>query len=211
MNTSSSLAFALGDPSSARQPSVCQPERSAEFFDAFIAEKSREINVSSYNSNGIQVSPKQSAERVSQESPDPLALKPAAPGLSTPVQTPRKRKPIVEIESPSAKRIQSSHLGSRTPQHARQMTPAKQSLKKTATLAYVEIPPKPWLSPSSSRKLSISSPRLFSKENLGKPADEQHDLSGYGSDYSPYKVTDTTKSSARRTGDRDERGAFREK
>jgi cohesin loading factor subunit SCC2 len=65
---------------------------------------------------------------------------------------------------------------------------------KRINLAYVEIPPRPYLTPKSSRKL------------------DSDDLGGYGTgNDSPTKnmgVNDSVRSSARRTGDRDERGIF---
>lgn len=76
-------------------------------------------------------------------------------------------------------------------------------------MAYVSVPPKPWLTPSSSHK--GSAPQI-SEKRLGKMKLDDDDLGGYGSDdfdgmYSPTR-NDTAKSSARRTGDRDERGKF---
>jgi cohesin loading factor subunit SCC2 len=207
MNTSSSLAFALGDPSGS-PGSVHGPERSAEFFDCYLEQKAQGISSSLQSGLEPQMSPMPQTGLVSQESPDPLALN--SPILKT-AQTPRKRKPVVEIDSP-AKRFQLSRLGTSTPilstRAGSSPSTSKQPLKKSSTLAYVEIPPSPWLSPSS-RKLDHSSSQVSSQ---GRQKTGGINLSvefgGYGSDCSPTKLHDTVKSSARRTGDRDERGAF---
>jgi hypothetical protein len=65
---------------------------------------------------------------------------------------------------------------------------------KRVNLAYVELPSRPYLTPKSVRRL------------------DSDDLGGYGShNDSPLKrmgINDSVKSSARRTGDRDERGIF---
>lgn len=76
--------------------------------------------------------------------------------------------------------------------------------KRIVNKAYVSIPPSPFLTPSSSRK---------GKMGVNNTPD---DLGGYGSEESgpssPTKrptLLDSVKSSARRTGDRDERGMSR--
>ncbi|KAJ3516976.1 hypothetical protein NLJ89_g794 [Agrocybe chaxingu] len=170
-----------------------------------------------------------------EESPDPLALRSASPTKSIPMQgsvTPKKRKAVVEIVSPflkrmnSSKTLSSSSLNSlphsqssapKTPRTSVPLTPSSTATsfsnmsglslnatpthKKIVNKAYVSIPPSPWLTPSSSRK------------SIKKVDDTPDDLGGYGSEEdgpsSPTKrarITDSVKSSARRTGDRDERG-----
>ena len=191
MNTSSSLAFALGGPPSAPPAKVYQPASSAEFFDGYIAKAKQEIthppSTPSIDKDSQATPTQQKPDQPPpQESPDPLALKAKTQQPASPSQVPRKRKVYVEVESP-AKRFHSIKASITTPQSSTQTTPTvsptKSPLKRTATLAYVEVPPAPWLTPLSSRK----------------------SFTGCGSDYSPTKCSDTIKSS-RRTGDRDERG-----
>lgn len=176
--------------------------------------------------------------QVADESPDPLALR-SGSSTNTLSVTPQKRKPVVLIESPSSKRIQSfkplsnSSLaqwnGSKTPGTSVPLTPSTTSssfskmsaaslnivtpttTKRIVNMAYVSVPPSPWLTPSSSRKGSTHMNSANGKiNNLNDTPD---DLGGYGSEEdgpsSPTKrrgIMDSVKSSARRTGDRDERG-----
>jgi cohesin loading factor subunit SCC2 len=76
-------------------------------------------------------------------------------------------------------------------------------------LAYIAVPPKPWLTPSSSLK--------GSHKQLGKMTinDTPDDLGSYSTEdedgaYSPIhtNLNNTVKSSVRRTGDRDEHRMF---
>jgi len=83
--------------------------------------------------------------------------------------------------------------------------------KRVMNLAYVAIPSKPLLTPASSRK--GSHPDSFKRGAIGDTPD---DLGGYGSEdgepsspIKPFNINDSVKSSARRTGDRDERGMSR--
>lgn len=174
-------------------------------------------------------------EPMAASSPDPLSMcldsKPS-PAASAVAVTPQKRKAVVLIESPSIKRIQALktstanpviHQSSpqvvtprqpkavpltpssgasdvfKTPNTPSEVTPTH---KRIVHKAYVAVPRSPWLTPSSSRKPTQQS---------GKPG-ETPDLGGYGSEEdgpaSPTKryTTDSIKSSARRTGDRDDRG-----
>lgn len=181
--------------------------------------------------------PQKPKPQVADESPDPLALRSGSSTNSFSV-TPQKRKPVVLIESPSSKRIQSfkplsnSSLAqwnvSKTPQVSVPLTPSTTSssfskmsaaslnivtpttTKRIVNMAYVSVPPSPWLTPSSSRK---GSTHMYSTNGKNKLNDTPDDLGGYGSEEdgpsSPTKrrgIVDSVKSSARRTGDRDERG-----
>jgi cohesin loading factor subunit SCC2 len=147
------------------------------------------------------------------ESPDPLAL---APSSST--VTPRKRKSGFHAESPSLKRVQST-LMFRTPYKS--LTPSSSQTSTTATATsksskklepYIEVPPLPksWFTPS--RSASQKSVTSLSRKMQGKMKvdDTPDDLGGYGSvddDDSPRRYWNSgVKSSARRTGDRDDRG-----
>lgn len=179
--------------------------------------------------------PQPKFEPMAASSPDPLSMcldpKPSTVTAAAPM-TPQKRKPVVVMESPSIKRIQALKASASdstiqqppplppqvaTPRQSRAvpLTPSSGTsdvFKTPATVtptnkrvvhkAYVAVPRSPWVTPSSSRKPSQQS---------GKPG-ETPDLGGYGSEedgpVSPTKrfTTDSVKSSARRTGDRDDRG-----
>ena len=161
--------------------------------------------------------PPRTTQQAPLESPDPLALVPSSSTLfSAPAVTPRKRKPEVYIESPALKRVQSTSnfitphksLSPLTPQTS--TTATSKSSKKLQP--YIEVPPLPksWFTPSrSSSQKSITS---LSKKMQGKMKvdDTPDDLGGYGSvddDDSPRRYWNSSvKSSARRTGDRDDRG-----
>ncbi|KAF8073449.1 hypothetical protein FPV67DRAFT_1559883 [Lyophyllum atratum] len=206
-NSSSSLAFALGRPPPP-PPKVYPPGESQAFFDNFLEQKSRELAAS----RRPATPPPKPTPAVVQESPDPLALQ-----SGFPVVTPRKRKVFVQLDSPAVKRmqsVQSFHSQSttpRTPAHVAskaQTTPTQTTSTPRRQMAYVAVPPNPWLTPTSSRKGSVTQ---LSEKRLGKmKSDDTPDLGGYGSDdddgaYSPSRTNDTVKSSARRTGDRDDR------
>lgn len=179
--------------------------------------------------------PQPKFEPMAASSPDPLSMcldpKPSAVATAAAV-TPQKRKPVVAIESPSIKRIQA--LKSSTSNSAIQQSPPQVATprqpkavpptpssgtsdvfttpgslsvvtptnKRVVHKAYVAVPKSPWLTPSSTRKPT---------NQAEKPGDTP-DLGGYGSEEdgpaSPTKryTIDSVKSSARRTGDRDERG-----
>lgn len=162
-----------------------------------------------------------------EESPDPLALVSGSSSHTTSaVVTPKKRKLVLDIQSPSIKRLQStksvsslsigstSESSTKTPQSVQTSVPVTPSssmmsftnsdrtvystptVKRIVNKAYVSVPPIPYyLTPKSARKL------------------DSDDLGGYGSEESspssPTKRTsihDSVRSSARRTGDRDDRG-----
>jgi cohesin loading factor subunit SCC2 len=87
----------------------------------------------------------------------------------------------------------------------------KRSPKKALTMDYIEVPPVPWSTPTSSQWQKHSE---VSTKRQGK-FDMPDDLGGYGSDddetYSPTRhmtISSAAKSSSRRTGGRDERGMF---
>lgn len=188
--------------------------------------------------------PPRTFPRKTDDSPDPLSLglspvKKAAASNNPVSVTPQKRKPVVEIQSPSAKRMQAykplsafiktpnSTLGTpRTPGTSVPLTPSTTSRTNTSAgssvppasptktvgavtptpnrivnRAYVFVPPSPYSTPSSSRK----GHRLNTNDTP--------DLGGYGSEEDPLAspvrrraLTDSVRGSARRTGDRDERG-----
>ncbi|KAG5351628.1 hypothetical protein C0989_005551 [Termitomyces sp. Mn162] len=211
-SSSSSLAFALGKPPS--PPAVYPSQQSQQFFNNFLEQKSREIDVA----RRLSTPPQPPALPLLQESPDPLAL--TANRVPQTV-TPRKRKVYVQIESPAVKRLHlhsvSSSVTPQTPKASTSMSSStvvnsgasrsSHTPRGTVSMAYVAVPSAPWLTPTSSRKGSVThmSDKIWKMKN----ADDTPDLGGYGSDdddgaYSPTR-SDAIKSSARRTGDRDER------
>ena len=238
--SSSSLAFALGGPPSQPKlapppPKVYQPQDSHEFYEDFLEKKTRQINlprpspVRSDTLRTVTPPPKERA-MLPEESPDPLAIQSHTADFAV---TPKKRKLVLEMESPSIKRMQSmksftAHSGNQStlpkiPQSKVPLTPSstmssasQMSVNTTPTarrivnLAYVSIPPSPWLTPSHKGSMII-----HSRTGKNKLQDTPDDLGGYGSEddvpLSPSKgrsIHDSVKSSARRTGDRDERGRY---
>ncbi|KAG6899686.1 hypothetical protein C0993_007947 [Termitomyces sp. T159_Od127] len=215
-SSSSSLAFALGKAPS--PPRVYPPQQSQQFFNDFLEQKSRELDAA----RRPATPPRPPAPPPIQESPDPLALTATS---AAPAVTPRKRKVYVQIESPAVKRLHVlpsfQKTKSATPQtpkastsaradtHASPNTPSSHTPRGSVSMAYVAVPPAPWLTPTSSRKGSVT-------HTPGKRVrlDDTPDLGGYGSDdddgaYSPMR-SDVVKTSARRTGDRDDRGMYNE-
>ncbi|KAF8158512.1 hypothetical protein B0H34DRAFT_797892 [Crassisporium funariophilum] len=241
-SSSSSLAFALGGPTQQiKQPShsarVYQPQESHVFYDDFLERKVRQMEAILPPPPIAHQQPLRSVTPPAklpppEESPDPLALQ-SLPRPNPLHRTPQKRKPVVEIESPSIKRIHSlkalpnlsntQPIMPKTPRSTVPLTPSSMSTsllqeslsvtptaKRIVNTAYVSVPPSPWLTPSSSRKGSFY---MGSGKGKMKIDDTPDDLGGYGSEYdgpsSPTKrisIHDSVKSSARRTGDRDERG-----
>ncbi|KAG6849921.1 hypothetical protein H0H93_003632 [Arthromyces matolae] len=206
-SSSSSLAFALGRPPT--PPTIYPPQQSQQFLSNFIDQKSREMQA--VRRPATPPRPPQPPLQV-QDSPDPLAM----PSIHPPSVTPRKRKVFVQLTSPAVKRVQSvqsfhAQSQSATPQTPRASTSTALNANVTkssglsrgsVSMAYVAVPPAPWLTPTSSRKGSVT--HMSSRMKGDEP-----DLGGYGSDgddriYSPTR-NDLIKSSARRTGDRDER------
>lgn len=162
-----------------------------------------------------------------QSSPDPLSIM----TYSSPVPvTPRKRKPVVEIESPSLKRLQTmrdeyvlptQRSSSASAASSVPTTPTSNSAastnskgptptpKRTPNFAYVSVPRPTWATPYT-RPNGFTTPSMPRRKF--KMDDHSPDLGGYGpvdGDGSPIKrrnITDSAKSSVRRTGDRDDRG-----
>lgn len=249
--SSSSLAHALGPPPpppptfQPRPPPpppqrVYRPEESRAFFNSFLEQKTREINAATQipPPPAPPVSPvktpakKLAATPLSKpplgSSPDPLSI--IANSSPVPI-TPRKRKPVVEIESPSVKRIQTMRNEYvEPPQHSSSSVtsvPSTPSSKSTTSLnsqgptptpkrpvnnAYVSIPRSPWFTPPSRKNGFVTPSMSARKREKSRMNDTPDDLGGYGAEddfESPIKrrdLTDSIRSSARRTGDRDDRG-----
>lgn len=215
--SSSSLAFALGKPVTRSTPNVYRPEEPTQFFNNFLEQKSRQMDPSR------ATTPPSRKEQVPLESPDPLTLAPSSStAFSVYAVTPRKRKPEIQAESPSLKRVQSTSMFVTPHKSFSQQTPSSTQTSTTATATskssqklqpYIEVPPLPksWFTPL--RSASQKSVTSLSRKMQGKMKvdDMLDDLGGYGSvdddDYSTKRYGNSSiKSSARRTGDRDDRG-----
>ncbi|KZP26313.1 hypothetical protein FIBSPDRAFT_1040859 [Athelia psychrophila] len=211
--SSSSLAFALGTPApppSTSSSSSATSAGSAQFFNHFIGEQNLEI------ASQRPASPPRPVPQQAQDSPDPLALRVStSKATASSALTPRKRKQGAHAETPSLKRVQSSSfvtpnqtLSPKTPTSAQTSTSTSTISKSSRKmLAFVEVPPLPkeWKTPN--RSVTSLSKKLQGKM---KVEDTPEDLGGYGSvdedSFSPPQYDSSpTKSSARRTGDRDER------
>lgn len=158
-------------------------------------------------------------------SPDPLGV--MANSSPVPV-TPRKRKPVVEIQSPSVKRMQitrSDHAQASQYKPSLPLVPVTPSsksitsagsgeltptLKRPVNLAYVAVPCSPW-STDYSQKNDFHTPNNSSWKEQKSMIQGTPDLGGYGESdsASPFKYRepiDSIKGSVRRTGERDDRG-----
>ncbi|KAF8585724.1 ARM repeat-containing protein [Ramaria rubella] len=223
-SSSSSLALALGDPSkpstSSRapplQPTYYEPQESAQFFDTFIAETSRDVTT---QQAATEPPPRlQRAQTFVSDVKTPIKTKAPVPGppMSSPdpltlktdgSTTPRKRKPD-ELTSPSLKRIHSSDQFSVSRQRSGSSMSSSSTLKTTPQPSkrlsvYVEVPPPPqgWITPSTTgRSKSKSMPSTRTEGDLGgfspPPESDWEDQKGHKSG---------SKSTGKRTGDRDER------
>jgi len=165
------------------------------------------------------------AEAPPDSSPDPLGI--MANSSPVPV-TPRKRKSAVEVQSPLVKRMQITRSeldqtlqykssSSLVPATASSKSISAGSLGSTPTpkrlenLAYVAVPRSPWLTDSAGKNGFLTPTNSPLKQQKLMMQGTPDDLGGYGeSDLeSPIKhrgLTDSIKSSARRTGERDDRG-----
>ncbi|KAK2465765.1 hypothetical protein APHAL10511_002309 [Amanita phalloides] len=234
---------ALAPHQSTQPHKVYKPEESPSFFNDFLSQKTRQMR--ELAENDIIIQPIAARTPPLQSSPDPIRLTSSIDD-SPMAATPRKRKALAEIDSPSIKRIQllksqtTEVLRPATPKKAStqtsplkqsivpQVTPSSKSNKSEATLvtpvnhspstptsstrkkmvlAYISVPPRPsYLTPTSSKKGSpVKSGTLRPLTSSDSP-----DFGGYGSDDdSPtlrrVNYSSATKSTVRRTGDRDER------
>uniref|UniRef100_D8PZC4 Sister chromatid cohesion protein n=1 Tax=Schizophyllum commune (strain H4-8 / FGSC 9210) TaxID=578458 RepID=D8PZC4_SCHCM len=129
-----SLMYALGGgppgPNRYTQPPVpAEPMQSPQFFDDFLAAKSRQLNVNRAPAtaqtpnqgvaNGTPRHARMSLPSLLNDSPDPLAL------TVSPSQTTTKRKSLFQLESPSVKRVSSS-------QSLREQVPSTPTSQRTA-------------------------------------------------------------------------------
>ncbi|TFK69516.1 protein rad9 [Pluteus cervinus] len=208
-SSSSSLAMALGPlptptrtPASVQQPlyhqhrlppppppqslKTMKPADATMFFNEFLEHKTREMSITECVQPRVITPPPRIVEP--HESPDPLTLAPIHPRPVASVVTPRKRKPITQMESPSIKRIQSLKTEYAVPQRNQSGSPmetqvfnesspqrASSPTKRATSKVFVEIPKKSWLTQSSPQV----SPQRPGKRQID---DDTSDLGGYGSE-----------------------------
>ncbi|TRM61170.1 hypothetical protein BD626DRAFT_502962 [Schizophyllum amplum] len=255
-----SLMYALGGaPADMNryQPSPPEPMQSPQFFDDFLAARSRQLDTKPQVHHTVQTPsrgsttvgfPPRSKARLplpefEQESPDPLALtssppkpvdspsKPKAATFSAASLTPKKRKSIFQLESPSIKRVSSNqsirgnipstptshHNASRSRVRSQPETaehpytsysyksstrPLAASLLKSGSTVIdcIEIRRPAWLTPQSKHRKRKDG----SREESPDPLDDYAPIE----QLSPTRTklfNDNVKTSARKTGDRDER------
>ncbi|KAF9235171.1 hypothetical protein BU15DRAFT_51679 [Melanogaster broomeanus] len=187
-SSSSSLAFALGHPNQGKtQQRVYKPKESGPFFKDFLNRSAQLLDTQPIPPNSAPHHPPLQAE--------PSPTKPPASVDPQPSVTPRKRKFPEELKTPSQKRIHTTNPTESTSPD-RSSSEAVSSKTPRQVLAYVNVPAPTWKTPS--RKSS-------------KPP--HHPTSGDESDEEDYHnahrdIQASVKSSARRTGDRDERAPF---
>ncbi|KAI6114285.1 sister chromatid cohesion C-terminus-domain-containing protein [Pisolithus sp. B1] len=184
--SSSSLAFALGNPNKKVSERVYRPEESGPFVKDF-------LNRSAQLIESKPVPPAPAVLSKDTLSIDPRSHPPNLPllPLAEASTTPRKRKSPEDVSTPSPKRIQTYSSERSTPSAKTvSTTPSKESKTPRHVLAYVNVPPPSWKTPSGKQSRS--------GEHAGSDYSEDDDEHRHN-------VQASVKSSARRTGDRDER------
>ncbi|KIO02759.1 hypothetical protein M404DRAFT_15882 [Pisolithus tinctorius Marx 270] len=184
--SSSSLAFALGNPNKKASERVYKPQESGPFVKDF-------LNRSAQLIENKPIPPAQAMPSKDTLSIDSRPHPPNPPPVPLPeaFTSPRKRKSPEDVNTPSPKRIQTSAPERSTPTPKTVgATPLKESKTPRHVLAYVNVPSPSWKTPS--RKQSSSGERAGS----GYSEDDDEDR---------HDVRASVKLSARRTGDRDER------
>ncbi|KAG9315547.1 hypothetical protein JVU11DRAFT_3168 [Chiua virens] len=185
-SSSSSLAFALGYPSQVKsQQRVYKPEESGPFFKDFLNRSAQLLDSKPTQPTTTEQPPAKA---------DVLPPKPLPPAVPQPPSlTPRKRKSPDDHVTPSQKRIHAANPASSNPiGRSTSETPSHKSIKTSRqVLAYVNVPPPTWKTPSTkSSKHSEAS----GDDSADEDGDDIH-----------HDVHANIKSSVRRTGDRDER------
>ncbi|KAJ3559315.1 hypothetical protein NM688_g422 [Phlebia brevispora] len=205
-SSSSSLAFALGDPAPRAAPRVYSPAESSRFFDDFLAKQANDLNASTSRSVQQDTTPRRRSKQ-KEDSPDPLAFTPATP------QTSRKRKAVQSLESPTLKRTHSGSSVVPPQQNKNVRSPsAPRDIKDTVTprrklMPFVELPPIPkiYQTPASQKSDRLSS-YTPSERGKGKKREyDDDDLGGFGSEEDELPTRHVTSSVRRATGDRDAR------
>ncbi|KAL6300065.1 hypothetical protein BKA93DRAFT_803226 [Sparassis latifolia] len=212
--SSSSLAYALVEPPRKPPKPVHRAEESGRFFNNFLAQTTAELEGPTLVQRDGKSTPYRSREPPREgESPDPLAIGSSSPQVSIPFQTPRKRKDVTFMESPTVKRIHRVEVLVPSPSTLRKSsTPSATTTptSKRKLQAYVDVPPlsKVYFTPTSGRRERQDS----QSKGKGKAMIDD-DLGGFGSDeeYPPtsqssVRRSDSVKQSGRRTtGERDDR------
>lgn len=235
-STSSSLAFALGHPltytNQSKAPTEHAPKRKepVALFNDFVAQKDREIAkppgrdtkgegplhstkllsqvTSQFNTHlatpsprvHVPPSPHPSSQVTPRSTPDPRLPVPSLPVDN--IVTPKKRKYADEIKGSPLKRMHTLPSQPQDELHVQfQTTPSSSKATPRHVMAYVELPslPSAWKTPSKKHSLTpLTSTRQddFDASGSEEEDDSQYKLDTYAN----------AKSSARRTGDRDERG-----
>ncbi|KAI6042629.1 sister chromatid cohesion C-terminus-domain-containing protein [Pisolithus marmoratus] len=184
--SSSSLAFALGNPNKKPSERVYKPQESGPFVKDFLNRSAQLIE-----SKPIPPAPAMPCKDTLSIDSRPHPPNPPLLPLAEASTTPRKRKSPEDISTPSPKRIQTCTSERSTPSVMTiNTTPSKESKTPRHVLAYVNVPPPSWRTPSGKQ--------LKPGERAGSDYSEDDDEYRHGAQSS-------VKLSARRTGDRDER------
>ncbi|KAF8552743.1 hypothetical protein OG21DRAFT_1477602 [Imleria badia] len=183
-SSSSSLAFALGYPSQAKsQPRVYKPDESGPFFKDFLNRSAQLLD-----SKPVQTTntPQHSPSKTDSHPPK----QPLPSAVPPPSVTPRKRKNPDELVTPSKRIHAANSTNSPSTLRSTSETPSHKSSKSSRqVLAYVNVPAPNWKTPST----KSYSGDMASGDDSADDDLPRHDLHA------------NMKSSARRTGDRDER------
>ncbi|KIK26649.1 hypothetical protein PISMIDRAFT_94435 [Pisolithus microcarpus 441] len=184
--SSSSLAFALGNPNKRVSERVYKPEESGPFVKDFLNRSAQLIE-----SKPIPPAPTMPSKDTLNIDSRSHPLNPPLLPLAEASTTPRKRKSPEDVSTPSPKRIQ-TYASERSTPGARTVstTPSKESKTPRHVLAYVNVPPPSWKTPSGKQ----SGPGEHAGSDYSEDDDEHR-----------HNVQASVKTSARRTGDRDER------
>ncbi|KAF5337499.1 hypothetical protein D9758_013605 [Tetrapyrgos nigripes] len=210
-------------------------EQPAQFFNNFLDQKTRQLSAA--QSKSVPTTPHRPKAPSVSESPDPLAIKSTnmTPRKRKPVveitspftkrihreglpSTPQRSRTTASTSvTPSSSFLYSPSSVPRTPttvstaRSTSVSTTQSSGRKRTWTVDYIQVPPAPYLTPTSTRK-HASSPSVLSNKRA-KVDESPDELAGYGTEnddpylYSPTKGSDIspTKMSGRRAGDRDDR------
>ncbi|KAF9220470.1 hypothetical protein BS17DRAFT_739205 [Gyrodon lividus] len=189
-SSSSSLAFALGQPNQVKtQQRVYKPEESGPFFKDFLGRSAQLLD--------NKPIPPSITSRHPTPRLEPSPTKPPASVVPEPSVTPRKRKSPDELVTPSQKRIHAANPTESTPTARPSSGASSHVSSKTPrqVLAYVNVPTPTWKTPSKESSKPSDHPAS------GDESDEEDD-------HTHREIQASAKSSARRTGDRDERAPF---
>ncbi|KAI6027546.1 hypothetical protein BKA83DRAFT_4230505 [Pisolithus microcarpus] len=142
--SSSSLAFALGNPNKKVSERVYKPEESGPFVKDFLNRSAQLIE-----SKPIPPAPTMPSKDTLNIDSRSHPLNPPLLPLAEASTTPRKRKSPEDVSTPSPKRIQ-TYASERSTPSARTVstTPSKESKTPRHVLAYVNVPPPSWKTPS---------------------------------------------------------------